>query len=1131
MKLIKPMVAVCAAGFMSQAVMAQAPLPPEIENPECLGLNKEPAHATLMPYGNLKEALSAKRYSSSFCQVLNGMWKFNWVPVPDQRPVDFYKPEFDVAGWKEIPVPSNWQLEGYGTPYYRNSGYIIQRAYPHVMSEPPKDWTTYKERNPVGSYRRNFEVPANWLKYRRVFLSFDGVDSAFYLWMNGEKVGYSVNSRNAAEFDVTRFLKPGKNMVAVQVYRFSSGTWLEDQDMWRLSGIFRNVTLWSAPEVHVRDVFVKSDLDSQYRDATLQVSAKIRNYSSQPAAARALTIDLFDNQGTPVTITRAKANVPALNPGEETSVTFDIAVSNPAKWTAETPNLYTTVLELSGGNKDELISTRTGFRKVEIKGRLFTVNGVPIKLKGANRHENWPDSGHYVTEEKMIRDLEILKQGNCNHVRTCHYSDDPRWYELCDEWGIYLTAEANVECHGYYNVLDREPTTEKAIVDRNISNVENFKNHPAVILWSLGNECGGGKNFLSALAAVKAIDTTRPVHYEPFGIGSKNPADIDSRMYTSPDEVAKIAVNSNLTKPFYMCEYAHAMFNSMGAIGEYNDIFDKYPNLMGGAIWEWEDQGLYNNRDPKHPIIAYGGGFGDVPNDHYFIHKGVVFSDRTPKPHYPEMKRVYQWIGFEAEDLSAGKIEIRNKYAFITLDKFQGHWTLTEDGKTLESGKLPHLRLAPGGEESISAAFKPFEIKPGGHYQLNIAFTLTQNELWAKAGFEVATAQFQLPIQAPSRPVEVSSLARLALEQNANAITVSGKEFFVVFSKSEGAITQLTRNGVNILTSGGGPRLQLWRAPHRNDDMWAYDDWHRYGLDQLTWSTLCVNAQKVSDAIVRIDAAVKATGKNGFSVSHSAVYTIYGDGSIAVDNAIAPQGKTIPLARLGVRLLLDKQFDQVSYLGRGPFENYADRKRGADIGLYSGTIQDLTTPYAKPMENGNHEDVSWVAVSRKDGATLMAQPEGNALQFSALAYTDEIMTPVEYTIDLPPSSNTVLNLAARTLGAGSAGCGPRPLPQYIVKSEPAAFSYVLRLLPNVKELSSAGRKTTPQYRVKPVTGSRDAAGTVSLSCQTAGATLEYSLDGVSWLAYNKPFPLATACNLLVKATSASMEPFQGAISF
>jgi beta-galactosidase len=1106
-----------------------ATLPPEIENPECLGINKEPAHATLMPYGNLKEALAAKRHASSLCKSLNGQWKFNWVATPDQRPVDFYKTDFDVSGWKEIPVPSNWQVLGYGTPYYRNLGYTFQKDWPRVMSEPPKDYTAYTERNPVGSYRREFEVPSNW-KNQRIFLAFDGVDSAFYLWINGQSVGYSVNSRNAAEFDVTKYVKPGKNMVAVEVYRYCAGSYLEDQDMWRLSGIFRNVTLWSAPQVHLRDFFVKTDLDGQYKNATLEVIAKIRNYSDTPVKACKLAVALYDGKGKS-TKAKAETNVPQLNPGEEQSVTVTIPVANPAKWTAETPNLYTTVLTLSGGKDKEIISTRTGFRKVEIKGRLFTINGVPVKLKGANRHENWPDSGHYVPEEKMIRDLEVLKQGNCNHVRTCHYSDDPRWYELCDEWGIYLNAEANVECHGYYDVLDREPKYEKAIVDRNVANVENFKNHASVVMWSLGNENGGGKNFVSALKAIKAIDVSRPAHYEPFGINPNNPADVDSRMYTGVGEVEQIAKDEKRTKPFYLCEYVHAMFNSMGSIGEYNDLFDKYPSLMGGAIWEWEDQGIWNGRDPKRQYMAYGGGFGEVPNDHYFIHKGVVFSDRSPKPHYPEMKRAYQWIGIEADDLAAGKIKIRNRYAFIGLDQFKSQWTLCEDGKIVDKGSFKTLDLAPGAEKVIAASFGKINPKPGVEYFLRVSFTLAKDQMWAKAGYEVASAQFKLPAESPAVAMDSAITKALKVSESGSQITVAGQGFSVVFDRTEGTISQLVRDKVNLLAAGGGPKVHLWRAPHRNDDMWAYKDWQDCGLDNLNRSTVSIYLSQPKPSLVRIEAVIKAEGKRNFNVTHSAIYTIYGDGSIVVDNAVVPFGKRIPLARMGVRLLLDSKMDQFSYLGRGPMENYADRKRGFDVGLYASSVTEQMTPYAKPMECGNHEDVRWAAVGGKDRPTLMAQADGEPLQVSALPYTDEVMTPIEYTVDLPASTSTVLTLAGRTLGVGSNGCGPRPLDQYIVWSEPAAFSYVLRLLPaGDKDLAGAGRLVVPQDRVKPVLGTRSAAGMVSLNCATPGAKIEYSLDGAEWKGYAAPFEL-TSGKMQLRATADGLMQYEGVIIF
>ncbi len=689
-----PLILLSLTAIVGQAQSVLKPgidFPAGIEDPEVLAINKEPHHATLMPYANLQEALMAKRHASSFARTLNGAWKFNWVPSPEKRPVDFYKADFDVTKWPDITVPSNWEVQGYGTPFYRNLGYTIRRDFPHLMSEPEKRYTAYVERNPVGSYRRDFDLPSQW-NGRRIFVTFDGVDAGFFLWVNGQKVGYSVNSRNAAEFDLTSYVKPGKNTIAAEVYQYTSGTWLEDQDMWRLHGIFRNVTLWSAPQTHIRDFFVKQDLDKSYKDATVEVIAKIKNYSDKRSDAETITATLYDKSGKE--ITKANVNGSALSAKQENAVTIKFPVENPDKWTAETPNLYTLVLTSAGG---EILSQKIGFRKVEIKGRVFTVNGVPIKLKGVNRHEHWSDVGHAVTEEQMIRDLEVIKQGNCNHIRTCHYSDDPRWYELCDEWGIWLVAEANMEYHGYDRKFDEEPTIKAAIVDRNVANVENFKNHPSVIIWSLGNEGGiGGTNVGAALTAVKAIDSSRPVHYERYGAGRNNPADLDGRMYGTADDYIRMAQNKELTKPLYICEFVHAMFNSMGSLDEYSVAFDNNPEILGGAIWEFQDQGLWNRRDPKHPILAYGGGFGEFPNDHYFIHKGVVAWDRkTVKPHYPEMKKAFQWISTNLTDAISGAIRIKNKFQFISLEGVDGAWSLAENGIEISKGSFVVPRIGP----------------------------------------------------------------------------------------------------------------------------------------------------------------------------------------------------------------------------------------------------------------------------------------------------------------------------------------------------------------------------------------------------------------------------------------------------
>lgn len=1016
-----------------------ADVPVEIEDPRITGVNKEAAHATLMPYSNLTEALKGNRKASSRCLLLNGAWKFNWVSWPQKRPVDFYKPAYNVSGWDTITVPSNWQVQGYGTPFYSNFNYTFQKDFPRVMSTPPRNFTAFTERNPVGSYRRDFTLPATW-KGKRVFIGFEGVDAGFFLWINGHKVGYSVNSRNLAEFDVTDFVTPGKNTIAVEVYQYTVGSYLEDQDMWRLSGIFRSVYLWNASQEHVRDFSVKTTFDNAYKNATLLVNAKVKNYSKVASVERNLDVKLYDGQKA-VAIVAGSAKVPSLKAGEEKIIQVSIPVNDPEKWTAETPKLYTTVLSLG----DELLSTPTGFREVKIDGRALLVNGVPVKLKGVNRHEHWSETGHTLNEEQMIRDLVLIKQANCNHVRTCHYSDDPRWYELCDKYGLYVLAEANLECHGAMNEFNEEPRIKDAIIDRNVANTENFKNHPSVIIWSLGNECGnGGTNFRAALQAVKQIDPDRPVHYEGFGIGKDNPADIDSRMYTGVDEVRRNAESKDLSKPFYLCEYAHAMFNSMGSVDLYNELFDKYPSLLGGCIWEWQDQGLWNRRNKTHPIIAYGGGFGEYPNDKYFIHKGVVFSDRSPKPHYPELKHAYQWITIKAGDLSNGMISIRNRYQFTNLNAFHGKWTLLKDGKAVDSGALGTLDIPAGSEKNVKVPLK--QLRSGVEYLLNVSFFTNEKSLWSDDNFEIASQQLEV---SPASSATLSNMTAAAVPEwqatENNNITIKGKGFTITFDKRTGTFSNMTSNGKELLFENGGPRLHLWRAPHRIDDMWADDGWQKAGLRDIKWEV--DNEPVVKDSANALCIAVNLTGKgkHDFVVHHRALYMIGSNGHIRSLNEVACSDSTVVLARMGVRMLLNSQLDQFSYYGRGPMENYSDRKSGSPVGIYSSSVAKQLTPYEKPMEGGNHEDVRWAALGTNINKLLQVNRLSDLMQISALPYTDEDMEHIEYKIDLPPVNKTVLTISRYTLGVGSNGCGPRPLPPYMVHAKATTFSYELLL--------------------------------------------------------------------------------------
>jgi beta-galactosidase len=586
-----------------------------------------------------------------------------------------------------------------------------------------------------------------------------------------------------------------------------------------------------------------------------------------------------------------------------------------------------------------------------------------------------------------------------------------------------------------------------AIIDRNVANTEDFKNHPSVIIWSLGNENGrGGSNFRAAMTTIKGIDNTRPVHYEGFGTGKNNPADLDSRMYTNVPDVERIANDTSYKKPFYMCEYAHAMFNSMGAIGEYNDVFDKYPTLLGGAIWEWQDQGIWNKRDPNHVILAYGGGFGEFPNDHYFIHKGVIASDRSLKPHYPEMKHAYQWIGISEGDLKLGIIKIKNKYQFISLKGFNASWTLSENGTVIGSGTYPSFDVKPGQETNVQVPFEISNRKAGAEYFLRISYTLANDEIWAKKGYEIASQQFLLPVKALTAKAASVESKPLTMTRSEKEITLKGDGFIAVFDMTTGTFSRLERNGLNILKAGGGPRLHLWRAAHRNDDMYADRGWSNNGIKDLKWTPQGISVEQSTGSEVKISVKLIGEGKNGFTVNHDVVYRISGNGIITAENSINSSNPEQVAGRIGVRMFLDKQFGQAEYFGRGPMENYADRKRGFDIGIYKSTVKELLTPYEKPMDAGNHEDVRWVKIINPAGIGIMAQCDTSLLQFTAIPYSDEQMENVEYKIDLPQSDATVFCISHRTLGVGSNGCGPRPLPQYMVYTAPTSFTYKLNLM-------------------------------------------------------------------------------------
>ncbi|HKJ68642.1 MAG TPA: glycoside hydrolase family 2 TIM barrel-domain containing protein, partial [bacterium] len=708
------------------------------ENPEMIGQNKLEPHTYSVSYPDRAMALQGRRDASPFYQSLNGQWKFHWSPTPAERPVNFYQVAYDVRAWDEIRVPSNWELEGYGIPIYVN----IQ--YPFGAGNPPY---IPHDNNPVGSYRRTFTIPASWAE-QPVILHFDGVQSAFYVWVNGEKAGFSKGSRTPAEFDITPYLQDGENFLAVEVYRWSDGSYLEDQDMWRLSGIFRDVYLFSPRQATMWDFWVRTTLDEDYRDAEFRADVTIRNFAGDSDFEGSVEAVLLDAQEHEI-FQSVRNDVSVASNGRQ-EVTFSRNMDNPVKWSAEQPYLYTLLLTLRN-TADEVVETipqQVGFRSVEITGGHLLVNGEYVLLKGVNRHEHHPDYGHYIPTESMIQDIKLMKQHNINAVRTSHYPDTPEWYDLCDNYGLYLVDEANIESHGMgYNpdrTLANKPEWKKAHMDRTRSMVERDKNHPSVIIWSLGNEAGDGENFEATSAWIHDRDPSRPVQYER---AEQRPhTDIVCPMYASVERIIQYA-ESDPDRPLILCEYAHAMGNSVGNLSKYWNAMKQYPALQGGFIWDWVDQGLRKETENGQDFFAYGGDFGppEIPSDDNFCMNGLVAADRTPHPGLAEVKYQYQYVETQPVDLQAGEIRIRNTYDFIALDFLQLFWEIRAEDQILREGTMRAPSLDPDESQIVSLPYELPVGEPGKECLLTISYRLAERTLWAEAGHVVAYDQFKLP--------------------------------------------------------------------------------------------------------------------------------------------------------------------------------------------------------------------------------------------------------------------------------------------------------------------------------------------------------------------------------------------------
>ena len=1041
--LLLAMVGSAIAGFQSTGVSAKDHN--DWENPEMIAQNKEPAHNTLMPYLNKEVAILCDRFQSEFFHSLNGSWKFYWVEKPIDRPMDFYNPEYDVSQWDEIQVPGNWQLTGYGIPYYLNHPYVFEKNPPFIPHE----------YNPVGSYRMEFEIPENW-KDLPVFIHFDGVESAFYVWVNGKKVGYSQGSRTPAEFDITKFLRKGKNILAAEVYRWSDGSYLECQDFWRLSGIFRNVYLFSTPTIHIRDFELFCDLDRNYQDAALNVAARVKNFGDEASLGQSVEMTLLDENGLPVKAEILMSGKSVyIAPRAESIIKMKAEVLNPRKWTAEDPYLYTALFALKDkdGKVLEYESCQFGFRKIEIKNGQLLVNGVPVLLKGVNRHEHDPDLGHYVTKESMLDDIRLMKQNNINAVRTCHYPDDPEWYDLCDEHGLYLIDEANIESHGMGykpdETLANKPEWKKAHLDRIQRMVERDKNHPSVIIWSMGNEAGDGTNFEAASDWIHRRDPSRPVHYERAGLRSHT--DIYCPMYARIPHLIRYA-EQKPDRPLILCEYAHAMGNSVGNLVDYWDVIEKYDHLQGGFIWDWVDQGLRKKTDDDREYWAYGGDFGEEKSDGNFCMNGLVLPDRSVTPKLLEVKKVYQYIEIEPVTLTRGVIKLTNKYDFIDLDRFAVHWEVLEDGKKILSGSIPKTNISPKEAKIFDLGLDKITPSPGSEYLLNVCVQTSRSSKLLQKGHEVAKEQFVLPHRKEVVKKELPIKQALEMMETENEVQIRGKDFAVKFDKSTGFLSSYVFKGTELIEEGPSPNF--WRAPTDNDFGNRMPKrcviWKEASTNRLLDLFEIVNQ---GDAQIKIEAEYRLPDVES---KHTVTYTILNTSDVIVKNHFIPGKKELPeLLRFGMRMRVPKDFENVEWYGRGPQENYWDRKTSAFIGRYATKVKDQYVNYASPQENGYKTDVRWVALTKKNGVGLLAVGHPS-LCFSALPYSTEDLTQenrgTKHPTDLEEQDFIEIHVDYRQTGVGGDNSwGARPLDHYTLFPKEYSYSFKLRPFINKSE--------------------------------------------------------------------------------
>ena len=1078
------------------------------ENEQVLQRNRLPARASFVPFATADQALAGEETTSSRYASLSGDWKFHWEARFEDCPRDFFRADFDDSGWTTIPVPSNWEMHGFGTPIYVSAGYPFRIDPPRVSSEPPENYTSFTQRSPIGCYRREFSVPENW-HGQRIFLHFAGVESAFSVWINGKSVGYSQGSRTPAEFEVTNYLTSDRNRIAVLVHRWCDGSYLEDQDMWRLSGIYRDVFLYSTPAIRISDFAVRTELDENYEHATLVIDPEIDASSKADLAGWTIEAKLFDETGRSVLADRlVQAIEPIANREYNAKLLVErtpqrglpkfgwmrAPVERPRKWTAETPYLYRLVLSLLAPDQSmaEAIACPVGFRKLEIKDRRFLVNGNPVKFRGVNRHEHHPAYGHAVPLETMIEDITLMKRANINAVRTSHYPNDPRWLELCDRYGMYVMDEANVETHGLRGKLASDPRWAPAYLDRVIRMAERDKNHASVVCWSLGNESGYGPNFAAAAGWLKNFDPARPVHYEGAQDELNDPSTVDiisrfyprvSGKYLNPplgvENVETRAENARWerllqigkhdhTRPVLASEYAHAMGNALGNFGKYWDEIYSQPHLLGGFIWDWSDQGLYRASPGGDRFIAYGGDFGDVPNLRAFCLNGITFADRGLTPKYHEVKKVYQPLGIELADDVPGRTTIRviNRFAHSDLGDLEGRWEIRCDGQAVQSGWLETATARPGSQIAVNVPTEEIrEPIPGAEYWLRVSFHARNPTPWAQAGFEIAWEQFPLEMTVPGVNVlQQQELPALQVHSESNQLAVEGNDFRAIFSRDSGTLVSLRYGEKEMLASSSvdpaGPVLQAYRAPTDNDrgfGKWLARNWSDAGLDSLRRKLLSFDVEQLSKHLVLIQSTARSTANSG-AILHRVKWKLRGSGVVEMQNSFEPEGVLPPLPRIGIVMRAGADYRTITWYGHGPHENYVDRKESCPVGLWTSTVDQQYVPYPRPQESGNREGVRWLVLSDNAGQGVMVVAEAEPFAASAIPYAAADLAAATHHYELPARNEIILSIDARHCGLGNSSCGPGVLQEAAVPPAPYQLHVSFRPIDPTRPLSETARQ-------------------------------------------------------------------------